>query len=297
MKQSLKQYRSQGVRWAMVRVCAVLIVLGAMLDGAQGAFAQQTVPAKPAALAAVSPHTAAVPPAAKPVAEEEEATAKPSKPGGDGIRIHGHWVLQVKNTDGTLGERREFDNSLVSSNTGAGADRFLSNILTQSITPGGFLVGMITVNTATYPDPSSWCLVRTQATCMMMTSANNAYYAIVSNSVIQSVLTTRLVYVPSTGPIPTEQIVLAGNFVVPYGTTTLNAVGTFQTACLPSIGVDTPGYADSTPGNCVLNQAPTNDTIVLYPFTATVIGGATPAPLTNLTDGQVIQVTVTLSFS
>ncbi len=64
---------------------------------------------------------------AKPVAAEEEESAAPSKPGSEGIKVHGHWVLQVKNQDGTLGERREFENSLVLSNTGiSGGGRYLT---------------------------------------------------------------------------------------------------------------------------------------------------------------------------
>ncbi len=41
-----------------------------------------------------------------------------SAPGGapqEGIKVHGHWTVEVTNPDGTLAERREFDNALVSS--------------------------------------------------------------------------------------------------------------------------------------------------------------------------------------
>lgn len=30
----------------------------------------------------------------------------------DGVKVHGHWVIEVRNADGTLAERREFQNAL-----------------------------------------------------------------------------------------------------------------------------------------------------------------------------------------
>jgi len=32
----------------------------------------------------------------------------------EGIAVHGHWVIEVRNADGSLAERREFENSLTS---------------------------------------------------------------------------------------------------------------------------------------------------------------------------------------
>ena len=31
----------------------------------------------------------------------------------EGIKVHGHWVLEIKNTDGSLASRHEFENALV----------------------------------------------------------------------------------------------------------------------------------------------------------------------------------------
>lgn len=33
----------------------------------------------------------------------------------DGIKVHGHWVIEVRNADGTVAETREFDNALTGS--------------------------------------------------------------------------------------------------------------------------------------------------------------------------------------
>jgi hypothetical protein len=49
------------------------------------------------------------------------ATAQAQQPAGSvggphqGIKLHGHWVIEVRNPDGTLSSRHEFDNSLISS--------------------------------------------------------------------------------------------------------------------------------------------------------------------------------------
>jgi hypothetical protein len=42
------------------------------------------------------------------------ATAEKAEPGGksEGIKVHGHWIIDVRNPDGTLATHREFENSL-----------------------------------------------------------------------------------------------------------------------------------------------------------------------------------------
>jgi hypothetical protein len=40
------------------------------------------------------------------------ASAAPSGAPQEGIKVHGHWTIEVRNPDGTMVERREFDNAL-----------------------------------------------------------------------------------------------------------------------------------------------------------------------------------------
>lgn len=48
-------------------------------------------------------------------------TAHAQQPAGaaggpqQGIKLHGHWVIEIRNPDGTLSSRHEFDNSLIAS--------------------------------------------------------------------------------------------------------------------------------------------------------------------------------------
>jgi hypothetical protein len=44
--------------------------------------------------------------------ENEEAEAKPSDAEHQNIKMHGHWVIDVKNPDGTVADHRDFHNSI-----------------------------------------------------------------------------------------------------------------------------------------------------------------------------------------
>ncbi len=50
----------------------------------------------------------------KPVAAKAKspATAKPSGAQHEGIKVHGHWIIEVRNPDGTLVSHHEFENAL-----------------------------------------------------------------------------------------------------------------------------------------------------------------------------------------
>lgn len=52
-----------------------------------------------------------------PAAGAQSAYKKAAKPTGgpqEGIKVHGHWVIEVRNPDGTLSTRRQFSNKLTS---------------------------------------------------------------------------------------------------------------------------------------------------------------------------------------
>jgi hypothetical protein len=298
MKMRMKLDGSERVG-LVVGACGLL----ALVFAGQPGLAQQTAKEMPVTSPAITqsaklaPAVASSPSAIKPQEPvgEEEGTAKPSKPGGEGIKVHGHWVLQVKNADGTLGERREFENSLVTNTYGQGGDQLLIGLLTGEATPGGFMIGMVTVNTSANPDPASWCSDSgSVGTCYMLTQANNVYFGLSKVNRQNGLTTSTPVVTPNGNGAPIRQIVLAGNFTIPSGLTVLNAVATYQATCFPPVvGLNT---ADIPSTQCVY-PVPSQDGTGFSTFTATVIGGSTPAPLTNLIAGQIIQVSVTLSFS
>jgi hypothetical protein len=71
---------------------------------------------------------------AEPEAAPTEAAASPV----EGLTVHGHWTIEVRDPDGTLVERREFENALAS-----GADLFLVNIMGRLRSVGGWRVVLV----------------------------------------------------------------------------------------------------------------------------------------------------------
>lgn len=106
-------------------LAAVLTGLCASTFAAAQRPADNTLPA-PAALA--SPARQASP------ERIEQETATPSKPGSEGIKVHGHWKIVVKNPDGTVATTSEFENSLITSAGNTGGDTFLVGLLAGETT-------------------------------------------------------------------------------------------------------------------------------------------------------------------
>lgn len=50
--------------------------------------------------------------AGEPAARADTGAAQPDATSG-GIQVHGHWTIEVRNPDGSLASRREFENALV----------------------------------------------------------------------------------------------------------------------------------------------------------------------------------------
>jgi hypothetical protein len=270
----------------------------AILALATAAVAQQTAPAQAGNnLVAAAPAPTAVnhaaSPAAKPVAEEETATPGSAK--NQGIKVHGHWVLQVKNTDGTLGERREFDNSLT---TGGSAnlsgDQILAALLSGNASPGDPAVGLIS-STGPVSDPTAVCY---NTPCSMITTNSSSMFSLTGWG-SQLGLWGEVYFNP-------VKWVLSGNLTVPSGISSYNGVATLIGLCVNNKnsflvanseglsilqGESNDRNADQPSSACTgLN---TTDTLVSGVLTYTAIPGG-PLAVAN---GQIIQITVTITFS
>jgi hypothetical protein len=66
------------------------------------------------------------------------AQAPPPSADRDGIKVHGYWVIEVRNRDGSLAARREFENALVAPANGGSV--LLANILGRQWVPGYWYV-------------------------------------------------------------------------------------------------------------------------------------------------------------
>jgi hypothetical protein len=196
----------------------------------------------------------------------------PSKPsassseGGpkEGIKVHGHWTIEVRNPDGKLVERREFENSL----RGQGA-RALAGFLSRTATPGLWLVVLF----AGPPQGTPPCALGPQPSpCTIAEPAWPLPPAVD----------------PATPPIFRNLTVSASEFTVMLnGTATAGASGggvitdvtTFLGVCSNSVA---PGALDSTCLNAKDGGA----------FSHAML--ASPV---NVAAGQIIQVSVVFSFS
>ena len=314
-----------------------------------------------AAIPAATAQTVAANSATAQTRGEEDNEAAPRNANGGGIKIHGHWLLQVKNPDGKLVDRREFNNSLVTNATCQAVglnciyltgDEILAAILAGDLTPGGLGVTLITatggalgsppLSPGSAPfagaitlDPTLFCPLNNSQAALSQPAQTNCYALVDAKTVlngwpsgnpnlnslgtasggVQTGLTTTVNYAP------TVSIVLSGNVLV--GTwNPVYVVQTYMAGCgnaTNGFGISyTAENTEATSGiypetrftgsnqpdlqagvatnNCTAT-AQSNPAspvaVVMGILTSTTIPGG---PLT-VTSGQVITVTVTISFS
>jgi hypothetical protein len=187
------------------------------------------------------------------------AQEKPAGGPGEGIKVHGHWTIEVHQPDGTLVSRREFENALAPDVLGSGGgSRLLTRVLARDLTVGRWSVGILTREDCGIGrvgrDPST-----SSFACMVseLGPFQVGYGELTSVSV------------PTSGP-DAGKLVLLGN-VETGGDVTVFAVTTLPETCSPTV-----------PGGC----GPAD-------FTRHEPGGT----LASAAAGQIITVKVVISFS
>jgi hypothetical protein len=141
-----------------------------------------------------------------PEASENEPSGAP----GGGIKVHGHWIIDLRNPDGTLAAHREFENSLLPS----GASALVSN-LARAIVTGTWVIQLQgTVCSGSY------CAI---------------YENLDTNASGPQVFKPLTVEAPTSGPY-SGNLVLFGSFVAPTSGT-VTAVTTYVNTCPSNIAV------------------------------------------------------------
>ena len=181
----------------------------------------------------------------------------------EGIKVHGHWTIVVRNADGSVASRNEFENSLVTC-TGCG-NTILSNILGRQAS-----VGTWQVDLDNYANPN-------QAVCA--SSPVGGGCAITEPSVThllngQVPFPNLTVQVPTWGIYANAGLVLAGTAKA-VKTGTIVTVDTILSTCAGSV----------SPATCTTPNAQGQVTQ----------HGLSPA--ISVQAGQSIDVTVVISFS
>jgi len=179
----------------------------------------------------------------------------------EGLKVHGHWTIDVRNPDGTLVTHREFENALT--NFGG---YLLALFLARDSTPGPWNVQLIgNVCQASHPNFGTNCVIGEG----ISRSADFLTLSLIIN-----------------GPNPASLTFAGAATAQQDGTIT--GVGTFSEGqCANNV----------TPYDCTHstqqlyngNYAPFTSTSLLDP-------SGNPAPL-SVTSGQIIQVKVVISFS
>jgi hypothetical protein len=280
MEQSLKQSKSQSARLSVMGACAVLFMLGS----AQAAFAQQTASPKSVASAAVA--TSAAARAVPRPAVEEEVTAKPAKAGGEGIKIHGHWKIVVKNPDGTVASTTEFENALVTPGNG---DVVLAQLLAGQVTWGGMDIRITGTSMC-----ANACVIAPGST-LGAGPSGGAYANVIQYyecnvdgapacfpGMTNTVTPPNSAATPPTG----ESITLQGSFTETTSEQ-INAVGTNFVGCISS------SLSTVSASSCFNQSGTLPNGVTVFDSAFTSRSGLSVSAVPN----QVVTVVVTISFS
>lgn len=287
-------------------VLAALFVLALSNPGIGRAQSSTTSSAAPAAKPAAAPAKLPALPAVKP----------PAKGQHEGITVHGHWVIEVRNPDGKLVKHVEFENSLdpgftmpVSAPLGprsiqGGAD-LLSTMFISGYQPDPTAWGIMLVGPAGLANLSNTanapCVVTLAAdsrgsntgpidACILLPLAPNPNVAD-SDIVTQNPCTTNppgppgiscsVVSVPITGASGTA---LSG-FQISGSVTASQQQGLIQTVATQNY--EPCGAEDIRPGQCAFGP------LGMVSFTST---SSFPGAPISVTSGQTVAVNVAISF-
>ena len=237
--------------------------------------------ATPPAATAPKPATNVSPGAPVPGAPPSASAERPKGGNHEGIQVHGHWTIEVRNPDGKLVTRREFENSLSPTGNSPGGAALLSASLSRYTTLGSWEVDL-------------------------ENSANGSYEIIVGEP--NSASSTRCTNLMSGNPPGniscSTNLSVVGGYVSQGGTylttLTFNANGQVPANFPAQIGfIGTVNYtcnSNVSPQGCLGGSAVSQN----FNFTSrsldgnTVPGDPLPVPVTS---GQTVAVTVVISFS
>jgi hypothetical protein len=276
--------------WALGAVLA-LMISGAGVSRAQS---QNAAPKPAPASDAASARAAAdgAPPSGLAVPKGES----------EGIKVHGHWTIEVKNPDGKVVTHREFENSLAQYEGISGGADLLTGMISGTYTPGVWLIDL-----EGNPGPCSQggspinSEVPVTQTCEIVSpSANFFVSAEKCSTSLASASPQPFCYATMTETLSGSQNVftsftLSGSAYADTSTT-ITSAATYVAMCeVLSPGGTSPGtvVTPSNLGTISPSACLTSNAIQLpAPFTWTSL----PGTGVQVTAGQTIDATVTISF-
>lgn len=233
------------------------------------------------------------------------APGKPAPKGNhEGIQVHGHWIIEVKNPDGTLVSHTEFENALSpgfpvpTGGQASSGEAFLSALLTgqvlSPVTWGIFLEGPNGLTDGTNAPCVVTVLTISPGACLIFQNSLNSNYSLFVCT-LQTLppgtscnLTATLL---GTSPNFTGFQLMGSVVATQPGSVTFVATADFGVC----------GINGTAQANCAFPSSGSN----IAAFTGRPLDGNTPAgvaagdpnPVTVTTAGQTIAVTVMISFA
>jgi hypothetical protein len=183
--------------------------------------------------------------------------AKPSGGVAQGIKVHGHWTIEVRNPDGSVASRTEFENALAPDAGFGGGAALLAMLLGSERSPGKWSV--LAHGTSIFDGP-----------CVPAVTPPNGVACGISQPDLR-------VNVPRTGSLPnrsTGVLELSGSFTVQNPAAVIGRVETRMFACDSAFA----------PSTCPEAH--------IMPFTSHTL--TTPIPAAR---EQIVQIKVVISFS
>jgi hypothetical protein len=210
----------------------------------------------------------------KPAATEENAHGAPAKPGDEGIKVHGHWTIDIKNPDGTLAQHHEFENSFQ-----PGGSIAIIQLITGIAIPSDMGIGVTSPTGHTPP-----CGPSSQSICLMVRSLKDEPGT--SFCVSLAVCSANLTSATSFAALP-YTLTYSGSFQAEEAGS-ITGVQSILGSCVQSpAGLETVSPANCTADNLTNTQSGQSYAI----FSGTTISAVA------VTAGQIVQVSVAFTFS
>jgi hypothetical protein len=268
----------------------VLVGLLAMVLSTTIISRAQSSAAPPASAAKVPASVAA--PAVSPGKTSPEAAVKPPAKGQhEGIAVHGHWTIVVKNPDGKVVSRQEFENAL---DPNEGAD-LLTGLLSGEYTNLGFFVGL-------YSQIGSLCGQYGVGYCVFYDGRNPNW----SSYQLFTQPNGSLAYTPNSGTSNSNGVgfALVGTVGIPTSATatTITSVVSGAVACLSSSqllssssGTDFTGIANATATTAFTSYGPSGSN-QCSDGVATALALTSTSVSQTISAGQSVTVSVVITF-
>jgi len=212
------------------------------------------------------------------VESEQAASDQRARDGArEGIKVHGHWTIEVKNPDGAVVTHREFENSLAPNGAGA---YLLSGVLGRTFTVGAYSIELTAIPSGNNVGltPGAGAMFFDEPGSPSITNGVAEQQCVTNPAT--SACSVNLTATPNTRA---GTFTLAGSAVVPssFGANVV-FVGTFNETCLPTV----------TPQACP--QIGGGGSYLTQRILDGQNGDPQPVPVSA---GQTVAVTVVISFS